>query len=331
MDGSLNTHFSVPRGAQGGFVKKENGMILFVCLLIGVSSSLSAQNLGPDFTKVKDGIYIRSASESDLRPNAKVLNSNAGIILTQESVVLIDSGQNPADSRALLAAVRKLTELPIRFLINTEPHPDHTTGNFVFSPPALVVNHTGATEAMHRRYDPERLTAYQNQSPEAREAAQGFRLVTPHIEYGDRMTLYMGERIIELRYLKNAHSEADTAVWLPRKRVLFAGPVALPNAYNRLRPSVSIPDILNHMKTLKSLNPEVVIPGHGLPTTAKVFDDSTRFYELLLERVGTMEREGKSLDQIKQELRMPEYDHLLHRERIPENIEAAYRAVKAGY
>ena len=72
-------------------MKKENGMILFVCLLIGVSSSLSAQNLGSDFTKVKDGIYIRSASESDLRPNAKVLNSNAGIILTQEGVVLIMS------------------------------------------------------------------------------------------------------------------------------------------------------------------------------------------------------------------------------------------------
>lgn len=312
-------------------MKKGNGMILAICLLIGFSSSLPAQDLGPDFTKVKDGIYIRSASESDPRPNARILNSNAGIILTQEGVVLIDSGQNPEDSRALLAAVRKLTDLPVRFLINTEPHPDHATGNFVFSPPAWVVGHTGATEAIHSRHEPERITEYRNQSPAARAAADGFRLVTPHIEYGDRMTLYMGERILELRYLKNVHSEADTAVWLPRERILFAGPAALPNAWNRLRPSVSIPDIIGHMKTLQSLNPEVVIPGHGPTITAKGFDDSIRFYELLLERVGSMEREGKSLDQIKQELRMPEYDHLLHRERIPENIDAAYRAVKAGY
>jgi cyclase len=320
-----------PEAAEGGFVKRANGTILLTCLLTGISLSSPAQDLGPDFTKVKDGIYVRSASESDPRPNARILNSNAGIILTREGVVMIDSGQNPEDSRALLAAVQKLTDLPIRFLINTEPHPDHATGNFVFSPPALVVGHAGATEAIHGRYEPQRITEYRNQSPEARAAAEGFRLVTPHIEYGDRMTLHLGERIIELLYLKNAHSEADTAVWLPRERVLFAGPAALPNAWNRLRPSVSIPDILGHMTTLKALDPEVVIPGHGPLSTAKVFDDSTRFYELLLERVRMLDRAGKSLDQIKQEFRMPEYDHLLHRERIPENIESAYRAVKEGY
>lgn len=300
-------------------------------LYVSVSSPSLGQDLGPEFTRVKDGIYVRSASESDPRPNAKVLNSNAGIILTQEGVVLVDSGQNPGDSRAILAAVRKLTTLPVRFLINTEPHPDHTTGNFVFSPPALVINHAGASESMRRGYDPERLTAYRNQSPEAREAAQGFRLVTPHIEYGDRMTLHMGERTLVLLYLKNAHSEADTVVWLPHERILFSGPAALPNAFNRMRPLVSIPDILDNIARLKSLNPELVIPGHGPPSPPKVLDDSARYYELLLDRVGRMDREGKSLDQIKRELRMPEYEHLLHKERIPENIEAAYRAVRAGY
>lgn len=301
------------------------------CLCVSVSFSSLGQDLGPEFTRVQDGIYVRSASESDPRPNAQVLNSNASIILTREGVVLVDSGQNPGDSRAILAAVRKLTALPIRFLINTEPHPDHTTGNFVFSPPALVINHAGASESMRRGYDPERLSRYRNQSPEAREASQGFRLVTPHIEYGDRMSLHLGERTIVLLYLKNAHSEADTAVWLPQERVLFSGPAALPNAFNRMRPLVSIPDILDNLARLKSLDPELVIPGHGPPSPPEVLDDSVRYYELLLERVGRMEREGKSLDQIQRELRMPEYEHLLHKERIPENIEAAYRTVKAGY
>ena len=294
-------------------------------------SSLLAQDLGPEFRKIKDGIYVRSASETDPRPDAKVLNSNCAIILTKDGVVLIDSGQNPNDSQAILRAVKKLTPLPVRFLINTEIHSDHTTGHFVFSPPAVIIAHQGASEAMRREEDPERGKKLMEQSPEMREASQGYRVVTPQIEYPEKLTLNLGERTLELLYLKNAHSEADTAIWLPKERVLFSGPVALANAFNRIRPFVSIPDLLNTSKQLKSLNPEIVVPGHGPPGTAKIFDDSDRFYRLLLERVGKMVSEGKSLDQIKQELRMPEYDHLLHKERIPENIEGAYRAVKAGY
>jgi hypothetical protein len=60
---------------------------------------------------------------------------------------------------------------------------------------------------------------------------------------------------------------------------------------------------------------------------ATIFDDSQRYYELLLERVGIMVRDGKSLDQIKRELRMPEYGDWSYQERMPTNIEAAYRAV----
>lgn len=303
--------------------------MVLTCLLVFVSSLL-AQDLGPDFTKIKDGIYVRSAAATDPRPDAKLLNANCGIILTKDGVVLIDTGENPTDSRAIFSAVRKLTPLPVRLVINTEPHPDHATGNFVFSPPAMVIAHQGASESMRRDDDLQRIPNLMKQSPEMLEAAQGYRMVTPQIEYHDQLTLYVGERTLELLYLKNAHSEADTAVWLPHERVLFAGSAALPNAYNRIRPFVTIPAILDAIKRLKSLHPEIVVPGHGPAGTTKIFDDSERFYGLLVERVGKMMRQGKSLDQITKELRLPEYDYLLHQERIPENVEGAYRAVKAG-
>lgn len=280
-----------------------------------LASAAWAQDLGPHFRQIKDGIYVQSARE---------LNSNGGIILTREGVVLIDTGHNPTDSREILEAVRKLTPLPIRFVINTEVHPDHTTGNFIFSPPALVINHEGASEAMRKADNPNR---FNNLPAEAREAAQGYRLVTPQIEYHEKTTLRLGERTFELLHLKNAHSEADTAVWLPNERVLFAASVAIPNSINNLRPFVTIPEMLAAVKMMKSLNPEVVIPGHGSIGTTKLFDDSERYYVLLLERVGIMVREGKSLDQIKKELRMPEYEGWSYQERMPSNIEAAYRAV----
>jgi len=183
---------------------------------------------------------------------------------------------------------------------------------------------------MKKAYDPERIPNLIKRFPEMREASEGYRLVTPQIEYHEKMTLHVGDRTLELMHLKNVHSEADTAIWLPQERVLFSASVAIPNSYNVLRPFVSIPDMLSAMKMLKSLNPEVVVPGHGSPGTTKIFDDSERFYGLLVERVGKMAREGKSLDQIKQELRMPEYDNWAAKDRIPGNIEAAYRAVKGS-
>jgi len=282
---------------------------------------LSAQDLGPQIKKIKDGIYVYVGKE---------FNSNCGIILTQEGVVLIDSGHNPTDSRAILDAVRKLTPLPVRYLIDTEPHGDHTTGHFVFSPPAIVIAHEGATESMKAAYSPERNQKLMAQSPEMRAAFEGYRMITPQMEYRQKMTLNVGERTFELMYLKGVHSEADTAVWLPKERVLFSASAVVVNQYNILRPFVTIPDILAAAKMMKGLNPEFVIPGHGTPGTVKIFEDSERYYALLLERVGKMAREGKSPDEIKKELRMPEYDGWASKDRIPSNIDAAYKAVKGN-
>ena len=256
----------------------------------------------------------------------------AGIILTQDGVVLIDSGHNPTDSRAILAAVKKLTPLPVRFLIDTEPHPDHTTGHFVFSPPAAIIAHEGATESMKAAYRP-RSEIRKLMAVSRRRCARllkAIALIPPHIEYRQKMTLNVGERTFELMYLKAVHSEADTAVWLPKERVLFSASAVVVDQYNILRPFVTIPDILAAAKMMKGLNPEFVIPGHGTPGTVKIFEDSERYYALLLERVGKMAREGKSLDEIKKELRMPEYDGWASKDRIPSNIDAAYKVVKGN-
>jgi cyclase len=290
------------------------------CLAL-VPASLPAQELGANFRKVKDGIYVQSSRE---------VNSTSTIVLTSEGPVIIDTGQTLLDSREVLAAVKKLTPLPVRMVINTEVHPDHITGNFVFSPPALIINHEGASEAMRKAFDPNRGATLAAQSPEMRIAAEGYRLATPHIEYRDKTRLHIGERTFELIHMKNVHSEADTAVWLPNERVLFAASVALPGSINNIRPFVAIPDMIAAMRMLKALNPEVVVPGHGSFGTTKIFDDNERYYTLLLERVGAMVRAGKTLDQIKQELRMPEYADWSYQERMPSNIEAAYRAASRG-
>jgi cyclase len=302
-------------------MKLESTLAVIVSFL--AAGFASAQDLGPQIRKLEDGVYVYVG---------KNFNSNCGIVLTQEGVVLIDSGHSPTDSRAILAAVKKLTPLPVRFLIDTEPHPDHTTGHFVFSPPAVLVAAEGAGDSMRSRErgDPERIQKLAATSPEMRAALEGYRFVTPNVEYRQKMTLKVGERTFELIYLKGVHSESDTAVWLPKERVLFSAAGIVVNQINNLRPSVSIPDILAAAKTMKSLNPVHVVPGHGMPGTAKIFEDGEKYYALLLDRVGRLAKEGKSLEQIRKEVRMPEYEHWAAQERFPTNVEAAYRAVKGS-
>ena len=88
----------------------------FVYLLfLGIAFSLHAQELGPGFTKVKDGIYT-------FAPDATT--TTCSFVVTQEGVVMIDSCNSPLASRNMLAAVKKITDKPIVFLIDTETHSD---------------------------------------------------------------------------------------------------------------------------------------------------------------------------------------------------------------
>ena len=160
-------------------------------------------------------------------------------------------------------------------------------------------------------------------------ALEGYRFIPPHIEYNEKMTLHVGERTFELKYLKGVHSEADTAIWLPKERILFSASAYVSEQVNIFRPFVNITDILAAGKMLKALNPDHVIPGHGPPVTTTLFDVGEKYYALLVERVTAKVKEGKSLEDIKKEVKMPEYAGWADQDRMATNIEAAYRMVTA--
>ena len=300
-------------------MKLRIGTGFLVSLILTWALPARAQDLGPDFTKVKDGIYT-------FAPDATT--TTCSFVVTQEGVVMIDGCNSPLDSRRMLAAIKKVTDKPIVFLIDTETHSDHTGNHFMFSPPAVIINHEGAAEAMKKEFNPKRAETLAAQSAEMRAALQGNKLITPQIEYKNKMTLNLGERTFELIYLKNVHSEADTVIWLPKERVLFAGSAANVKTFINLRPAVVLPDVLASYKLMKSLNPEVVVSGHGPVTTTKIFDEYESYYTLLLKRVGEMAAQGKSLDEIKKELKMPEFADWHGQDRLGVNIDVAYKSVK---
>jgi cyclase len=301
-------------------MKIRTAGLLALFAWLALAGAAPAQDLGPQVQKLADGVYVVVG---------KNFNSNSGIVLTQDGVVVIDTGQNPIESRAIMAIVRKLTTMPVRYVLDTEPHTDHTTGHFVFSPPAIVIGAAGNGESMRERerQDPQRIEKLAATSPEMRAALEGYGFIAPHIEYHDKMTLTVGERTFELMYLKGVHSEADSAIWLPKERVLFSASGIVVDQINILRPFVTIPDILAAAKMMTALNPEHVVPGHGTPGTVKIFADTEQYYALLLDRVGKMVKEGKSLDQIKKDVRMPEYASWGSQDRFPTNVDAAYKMI----
>src|SRR5262245_43592035 len=192
--------------------KTASAIVALVASII--ASSALAQDLGPRVKKLADGVYVHTG---------KGFDSNSGIILTTEGVIVVDTGQNPIESRSIMETVKKLTPLPVRIVIDTEPHADHTTGHFVF-PQAVVIAAAGGGESMRgaRAAAPNRIGMLRGASPQMETALEGYKFITPHIEYRDKMTITLGGRTVELTYMKGVHSESDTAVWLPRERVVFS-------------------------------------------------------------------------------------------------------------
>jgi glyoxylase-like metal-dependent hydrolase (beta-lactamase superfamily II) len=111
--------------------------------------------------------------------------------------------------------------------------------------------------------------------------------------------------------------------------VLFSAATAAVKRFGFLRRFVTIENIKSDIKKLKALNPDVVVPAHGRPTTVQLLDETDKFYEVLLARVGKQIAQGKSLEEIKKDPGLPEYKSWSGgKERLDTNIEAAYRALK---
>jgi glyoxylase-like metal-dependent hydrolase (beta-lactamase superfamily II) len=144
-----------------------------------------------------------------------------------------------------------------------------------------------------------------------------------------KRTRRLWDRTQELIQLKNIHSDADTAIWLPKERVLLSAAVAAVKRFGFLRPFVTIDNIKSDLQKLKALKPEIVVPAHGRPTTVQLLDETDKFYDVLLERVGKQIAEGKSVEEIKNNPGLSEFKNWTGgKTRLDTNIEAAYRGLK---
>jgi cyclase len=238
----------------------------------------------PDFTvkKIGEGVYAAIGADGGKA------GSNAGFVIGSNGVAVIDTFEDVAPARDLLAEIRKITNLPIRFVVNTHYHLDHTGGNAVFA-------QAGATIVAQRNLRgwlrTENLKFFRDPKPEQKAMVEA--LVLPDETYTDAVDIFLGARQIQVRYMLG-HTGGDSVVTVPDADVVFAGDLV----WQKHLPNLIDATTSDWVKTLEKLLADhprgTFVSGHGdvaAPGDVRDFHD---YLVALREDVARAQAAGKS-------------------------------------
>ena len=227
-------------------LSKLSALLLLASLLAPASGRAqpeTVQNIAPD-------VYFHQG-------NHDFVHCNNGWIVFADYVLVVDANY-PAGAKIVIPKIHALTAKPVRFVIDTHAHPDHSFGNQLWAEEgALPVAHVATLERL-RQSGPAAWAA----SARTRADVAASRLRLPELAYTDAMIFADGAHRVELHWFGVAHTPGDTLVWLPQEKILFTGDLCVNGAYNYFGDS----DTAGWIKVLeaaRSLGAEKVCPGHG--------------------------------------------------------------------
>ena len=334
-------------------------------LALLASSAAIAQSpaTSPGFTveKLADGVYATIRRE----PPSLFFEPNNLFIIGERDVIIVDAQFSLASTRATLAALRRLTNKPVRYVINTHPHDDHITGNQVYRdafPGVEFVAHTntaidletgeiadlekskgeaidGAIRGLEQALasgkrrsghpltpaDRDRLTRQIDAFRWALPAFAEIRPVRPTVTIADSLVLHRGARTIVVRYLGRGNTRGDLSVWLPNERVLVTGDLLVHPAPYAFGSFLG--DWVATLGALRALPAAVIVPGHG------AIQRDWRYLDLLVELLESTRAQArtavaKGLDL---EATRRAVDLAAFRERFAQGDEAVGRAFDAFF
>lgn len=253
--------------------------------------------VGIDVQKLAEGVYAAIRKE----PPGIFVDANCVFIVNDQDVVIVDANLTPGSARECLAALRKLTDKPVTYVINTHWHQDHVVGDQVYReafPHVEIVASSKARETLAAK-SLETRNLYLKAGPEYsaglrsavernvsflggpiapdesasylaaaalidRYVAEAPEMWTtlPTLTVDDELTLHRGNRTIVVRSLGRGHTDNDLVVHLPREGVVIAGDLVV--APVPLTGDQSfIADWIGTLERLLALKPTVIVPGHG--------------------------------------------------------------------
>ena len=284
-----------------------------VCVAAAAASAVETAT--HRFEEVADGVFLAQTK-------APLFNSNSLVVVNVEDVLVVDSHITPRMARELVASIGEITSKPITTLVNTHFHYDHAHGNQVFGPDVAIIGHEYTRRKMAgdplaegtfqrgKVGDARQLAALREQLAAATDDAERDRIetqigwvqlrieataeivpVAPNVTLKERMTLFRGDREIQLHFFGRAHTGGDVSVYLPREKVLYTGDMMfagiswLGDGYVNEWPET--------LERAKALDFEIVVPGHGPPFSDRSRIDLVQaYYRDLWAGVAALHAQG---------------------------------------
>ncbi|HEY6805248.1 MAG TPA: MBL fold metallo-hydrolase [Pyrinomonadaceae bacterium] len=302
-----------------------------------------------DFTlsKVTDGVYAAVAKPGGLA------SGNAGFIVGDDGVVVVDTFFTPVAAEELIDTIGSETKQPIRYALNTHYHLDHTGGNQVFAARSIpIIGHDNLIAwqtTKNRRFlpAPEELQKRRadivkqlNDTPQDQaDKRAGFerqikridvqlsiKLTNPTVTFSTgTLHLHLGQREVVLFSLPG-HTGGDVLAYVPDANVVFTGDIGwrktLPNLID-----ATVVDWIASLDTLLKQYPTAkFVPGHGEVATADDIKEFRDYLDDLRARVKKAIADGLTLDQAKQQLKLPEkYKTFAFQNFATPNVEDMYK------
>lgn len=249
-----------------------------------------------------------------ITPNIYVENKNsvcnASCVVTKDGCVVIDTPMFPADAKAMAAAVVKLGE--VRYVINTEPHGDHISGDCYFG--GRLITHEGTRDAILASKVSDFKEMLKMRWPGA-TLDEDFKFRAPDITLSDKLTFYLGDHTFQLVHLPG-HTPYQVAVYVPEERAIFTS-----DNISRAIPFFhqAVPDEwLKTLKAMEKFDVDYVIPGHGDVGDKSCIKEMYDTVTVWLDTIKKAIAKGMTLKEVQNQVTMEkEFPNLPRDERTP--------------
>jgi cyclase len=300
--------------------------LLVLVLLLGAIavSGCGKKNLdATGLVKLTDRVYAMIASGPTA---AEGLGANSGFVVGNDGVLVIDSRYTPRLANDLLAAIRSVTDAPIRYLVNTHYHPDHAWGNMVFKAQGAVIVARPETRDALRKYSPAYLDFYKERSADTYELLRDVQITAPDTTFGDETEIDLGGVNVVLRNFGPAHTAGDCVVIVPKGRIAFVGGL-LSNGYhpNMGDPGADLDNWIAALDRLRDSKFAYVVPGQGKVCGGEEFATEARYITTLRNQCEQDIQRMVPLEQAISAIVIPGAEAYLQPNLLPFNVQAVYR------
>lgn len=256
--------------------QQKGTVLLFAVILLVVSSSGAAM---AELAKIADNVYARVDIRQSTPKNS--FGANAGIIIGRDGVAVIDTLMTAKEAKGFLADIRKITDKPIKYVVNTHYHPDHTFGNGVFADAgAIVISHKIGKMDQESKSEPALKSAASFGLTE--DDTAGTKLSYPVIAFDGTMQIDLGGVKIELIPMLDTHSSDSLLVYVPQAKAAFSGDILF-TGYHPFLGEGNIENWARALDEIATMDIEKIIPGHG-PVSSKKDLAEMKDYLILFDR-----------------------------------------------